>query len=187
MGIRNSIAGALPALVVAHGQLLASAHARGIDFDVANFGGVRTFADTVLIMAYRAADYAAAVASNPAVSEIPINTWRPIAPFGSSFHNFGAAFDVKITQAPSGMSFETALNQLKTLAPSVGLRSNVANDPPHFELPMTLEQAKSAWESQGNQPGAIQILTTSNAVAATTVAVIVAALLALAALRRRTG
>lgn len=103
-------------------------------------------------------------------------------------HNYGAAFDVIITKAPAGMSFDSALSQLKTLAPSVGLRSAVPNDPPHFELPMTLEQARAAWEAQGNaQPGVIQILTTSNAVAASTVAVVVAAILVLAAARRRSS
>jgi hypothetical protein len=188
MGIRNSIAGALPALVTGHDQLLTRAHALGIDFDVANFGGVRTFADTVLILAYRAADYAAAVAANPSLVNTPINTWRPIAPFGSSMHNYGAAFDVVITKAPPGESSDSALQQLKGIAPEVGLRSTVPNDPPHFELPMTLEQAKALWEAQGNaQPGVIQVLTSSNVAAASTVAVIVAALLALAALRRRTG
>jgi hypothetical protein len=186
MGIRNSIAGALPALIAAQGQLLASAHARGINFDIADFGGVRTFADTVVIIGYRAAEYAAAVANNPSLANTPINTWRPIAPFGQSMHNYGAAFDVKITKAPPGMSFDSALSQLKTLAPSVGLRSNVPNDPPHFELPITLEQAKALWESQGNaSPGIVQVLTTSNAVAASTVALIVVTFVALAAFRRR--
>ena len=189
MSTRNSIAGALPALVTARDQLLTRAHALGIDFDIADFGGVRSYADTVLIMAYRAADYAATVALHPSVAGTPINTWRPIAPFGSSMHNFGAAFDVAITKAPPGMSFESALQQLKGIAPEVGLRSTVPNDPPHFELPMTLEQAKALWEAHGNtEPGVIQVLTSpSNVAAASTVAVIVAALLVLAAVRRRPG
>lgn len=181
MSIRNSLAGALPALVLAHDQLLSRAQAMGIDFDVADFGGVRTFADTVLIMAYRAADYAAEIVRNPSVANIPINTWRPIAPFGSSMHNFGAAFDVKITKGG-----DAALSQLKALAPSVGLRSNVPNDPPHFELPMTLEQAQTLWAQVGNSaPGVISVFTTPNIAAASTVAVIVAAILGLTYLRRR--
>lgn len=180
MGIRNSIAGALPQLIVAHDALLARAHAMGIDFDIADYGGVRTFADTVLILSYRAADYAAAVLTHPSTANIPINTWRPIAPFGSSMHNYGAAFDVIITQGGGD-----ALDRLKAIAPQVGLSSSVPNDPPHFELPISLDEAKAAWDAQGNaEPGIIHVLSTSNVAAASTVVVLVGAILALAALRR---
>jgi hypothetical protein len=184
MGIRNSIAGALPSLIAAHGMLLARAHAMGIDFDIADFGGVRSLADTILIMGYRAAEYAAAVARNSSVSFIPINVWRPIAPYGLSMHNYGAAFDVEITDTPSGMSREDALSHLKAAASSVGLRSNVPNDPPHFELPITLEDAKASWESS-RPSGGITVLTTENIAAASTVAVVVAGILTLTYLNRR--
>lgn len=184
MGIRNSIAGALPQLIAGYNQLQSRANAMGITFDIADFGGIRSQTDTVLIMAYRAADYAAAVLKDPSVSDIPINEWRPIAPFGQSWHNYGAAFDVKITSAPAGMSFSSALQQLKALAPACGLRSTVPNDPPHFELPISLDEARAQWESQGNSTG-ISVITTPNIAAASTVAVIVAAILALTYFRRR--
>lgn len=145
MAIRNSISSALPQLIAAEAALHARANSLGIDYRIADYGGVRTQADTILIMGYRAADYAAAIARNPSVANIPINVWRPIAPFGSSFHNYGAAFDVLITQTPPGMTEASALSTLKSIASSVGLRSNVPNDPPHFELPITLAQAKAAF------------------------------------------
>jgi hypothetical protein len=192
MGIRNSIAGALPQLIAAENQLRERANALGITYVIADFGGTpRTQADTTLIMAYRADDYAKAVARDPSVADIPIDDWRPIRPFGSSMHNYGAAFDVKIMSAPAGVSFDDALQQLKDTASSVGLRSNVPNDQPHFELPITLDDAKAQWAAQGNpttgfSPG-ISILTTPENVAATsTAAIVVIAILILAYLRRRT-
>lgn len=178
MPVRNSLAGALPQLLAAEAALRSRATALGIEYRIADFGGVRTQADTVLIMGYRAADYAAAVARNPDVARIPINEWRPIASFGSSMHNYGAAFDVKIVRAPAGMSESAALQRLKTLAPSVGLRSNIPNDPPHFELPISLSQARAMW---GKAPGIVDATTASVA----TGAVLVAILLALSIARRR--
>lgn len=189
MGIRNSIDDALPQLIAAENQLRQRASAMGIQYVIADYGGVRTFADTVLILGYRDADYAAAIAADPSVANIPINTWRPIAPFGSSYHNYGAAFDVRITSAPAGVSFDSALQQLKDLAPSVGLRSDVANDPPHFELPISLDEAKADWSAQGNAlpaPGSISVVTAPNIAAASTIAVVLVAILALAYFRRRT-
>src|SRR5437899_1979610 len=100
-------------------------------------------------------------------------------------HNYGAAFDAKITRAPAGMSNDSALQQLKMLAPSVGLSSSVPNDPPHFELPISLDEAKSLWASQGNTTPGIQVISTPNVAAASTVAIVVVAILALSYIRRR--
>lgn len=185
MGIRNSIDGALPALLAGYNQLQARAASMGIQFEIADFGGIRTEADTILILSYRAADYAAAVIQDPSVYSIPINTWRPIAPFGSSMHNYGAAFDVKITATPAGLSSADALQQLKMLAPACGLQSTVPNDPPHFELPISLDDAKTQWSALGNSTPSITVLTSSNVAAASTVAVIVGLVALLAYFRRR--
>lgn len=177
MPVRNSITGALPQLITREAMLRQRANAIGIDYRIADFGGLRTQADTVLIMGYRAADYAAAVAANPAVASIPINTWRPIAPFGSSMHNYGAAFDVLITKKPANMTESQAYAQLRAIAPSIGLRANVPNDPGHFELPLTLDDARRAWGDR--TPGVA-----GNVAAASTVFLLLGAALVFAYLRR---
>lgn len=179
MPVRNSLTGALPQLLDAERALHAKANALGIDYRIADFGGVRTYADTVLIMGYRTADYAAAVAANPAVAGIAIDDWRPIAEFGTSRHNYGGAFDVLITRTPQGMSSSAALTKLKSLAPSVGLRSNVPNDPPHFELPISFDELKRLW---GKPPGVIDSTT-----ATVSVAVLLGVLVLFASVRRRRG
>ena len=117
----------------------------GIDYQLAAYGAFRDEADTEEIMGYREDDYAAAVRVNPKVAQIPINTWRPIAPFGSSYHNYGAAFDVQITDKGNFESADTALSALKAVASRFGLRSSVPNDPPHFELPVSLADARRMW------------------------------------------
>lgn len=177
MAIRNSITDALPELRAAEAALRAKADALGIGYRIADFGGVRTLADTSLILGYRTADYAVAVARNPSLASVDINDWRPIAPFGSSFHNYGAAFDVLITSTPAGMTAAQALTRLKSLAPSVGLRSTVPNDPPHFELPITLEEAKARW----GKPAPVIDATTAGVSAG----VILAAILVVLSLARR--
>lgn len=178
MPVRNSIDGALPQLITRESMLRTRANALGIDYRIADYGGLRTQTDTVLIMGYRAADYAVAIASDPSVARIPINEWRPIAPFGSSMHNYGAAFDVLITKTPAGMSASSALSKLKALAPSIGLRSNVPNDPPHFELPLSLDEARRAW---GDRTPGVAVV---NVAATSTVVFLIGAALVIAYLRR---
>lgn len=181
MAIRNSIDGALPELIAAEAALHAKARALGIDYRIADFGGLRTEADTVLILGYRAADYAAAIAMNPAVGNIDVNDWRPIAPFGRSYHNYGAAFDVLITRAPAGMSFDRALSKLKALAPSVGLRSTVPNDEPHFELPIDLDEAMQRFGA----PVFVDVTTASVGGTVILVGILLAIVMARNAARRR--
>lgn len=178
MAIRNSISDALPQLRAAEAALHLRADALGIEYRIADFGGVRTQADTALILGYRAADYAAAIARDPSVAFIPINVWRPIAAFGTSFHNYGAAFDVLVTGTPSGTTATQALAQLKALAPSVGLRSNVPNDPPHFELPISIEQARALF-------GAPKLIDTTTAAISGAFVLAVIAAIALANKKKR--
>lgn len=183
MAVSNSIAGALPELVVAESDLRMRAQALGIGYRIADFGGApRTLADTIKIMSYRAADYAKAVASGEISASTPINVFRPINAYGTSYHNYGAAFDVLITSAPPGMSFDLALARLKALAPAVGLRSNVPNDPPHFELPISLEEAKARWEV--NSPDTNDEVTTTT-VSVVGVAVVIGIVIVLAARQSR--
>jgi D-alanyl-D-alanine carboxypeptidase-like protein len=140
----------LPQLRAAEQRLRAAAQQMGISYALAAYGGMRTQADTNQILAYRTNDYRAAVARNPAVARIPIDQWRPIAPFGRSLHNWGAAFDIVITGAPAGWSRDKALAALGTLAPSIGLKwgGNFPRDridTPHFELPMSVVDARAAY------------------------------------------
>lgn len=139
---------ALPDLDDAIATLEQLAAARGILFRVANEGGYRTEADTARILAYREAEYAIYAARERTAGRSPlaINKWRPIAPFGSSYHNYGAARDLEITARPSTLTADDALEVLGSLAPGAGLRwGGSFGDPPHFELPISLDAAAAAW------------------------------------------
>ncbi len=154
----SALANAQPALVVAERRLRGLAAAKGITYDLADFGGIRSYADTVKILGYREREYAKYVAAlkakDPAAKPLPIDTWRRIRPFESSHHNYGAAFDVRVVTYPKGRTAAWALAQLQQLAPSAGLRSGVSfNDPPHMELAITLAEARRRWEAMGGKPG----------------------------------
>lgn len=166
MSVRASF---LPELAAAKQRLeqAAAAHARRVAFKLANYGGTRTQADTTEILGYRDADYAVYVKSlKPGQSPIPKTEWRKIAPYGSSYHNYGAAFDVEPTSI-DGIDIHTsptpaviwrsdpkraarlaqeAQDVLDTLAAGAGLRSGDSfKDEPHFELPITLTAARAMW------------------------------------------
>lgn len=140
-----------PELTAKVEKLRALALVEGIEFTTADFGGVRTEADTAKIMKYRDDDYAVYVRQlkrdKPNATPTPKNTWRKIAPFGSSYHNYGAARDLKVTKHPASFTASKALDRLRTLAPSVGLKT-ITNDPPHVQLPITLAQARARWEAR---------------------------------------
>lgn len=137
-------------------KLRAKAALEGIEFDTADFGGVRTEADTIKILKYRAHDYAVYArnlkAKNPRAVPVPIGKWRAIAPFGSSFHNYGCSRDLVITKHPPSHNASTAQARLGALAPSCGLRwggtFKSKFDGPHMELPITLAQARQRWEAR---------------------------------------
>lgn len=137
-------------------KLREKARLEGIEFDTADFGGVRTEADTTRILKYRVDDYAVYIrnlkAASPGKAPTPIGKWRPIAPFGSSMHNFGCARDLKVTRYPDSFSRSAALNRLGALARSCGLEWGGAwrgkVDPPHMQLPITLAQARARWEAR---------------------------------------
>jgi hypothetical protein len=151
------IAGERPELTRAIANLAALALPLGITFTTANDGGIRSQADTVRDMGYRDDDYAVWLrkwkATHPGRTPISKYEWRPIAVFGSSYHNFGAARDLEIlTGGPD------ALDRLGALAPRVGLRwggtfPRGRTDRPHFELAIPLLQAKAEWLALGNAPG----------------------------------
>lgn len=152
--------GVLPELALAFEGLRANLNARGIDVAIADYGGVRTLADTTRILEYRRNDYNAAVAAGALSPTVDIRAWRPIAPFGSSYHNYGAAFDLKIIKTPPGMSPASALAYAGGLAPAFGLRWGggpdfPANrkDPPHFELAISLADARALYERFSSSSG----------------------------------
>lgn len=189
-GKRNDISETLPELQDAEARLYAYATGTlGIDYRIADFGAFRTEADTTEIKGYRQNDYNEAVKANPAIAHIPINTWRPISSYGSSWHNYGAAFDVLILDAGRYASSSAALQALKQAAPSFGLRSNVPNDPPHFELPISIDEARNKWldyvnSDSGSDDGVRIHFTETDNAALITVAVLGAILFAMRYLRR---
>lgn len=154
MSVGTSLTGALPELLFALDELRAKAKAQGIEFTTADFGGLRTQADTALIMKYRDDDWNAAVKADPSLARRTTKeAWRPIAKWGNSMHNYGAAFDVRITAYPKGKSGLWALNWLADTAPEVDLVAgrdfvNAPADPPHFELRGGLSLAKKRWAEE---------------------------------------
>lgn len=137
-----------PELTAKIERLRVKAAAEGIEFTTADFGGVRTEADTIRILKYRDDDYAVYVRNlqrtNPGKTPTPKHVWRKIAPFGSSYHNYGSARDLKVTKHPPSFTASKALDRLRVLAPSCGLKT-ITNDPPHVQLPITLGQARQRW------------------------------------------
>jgi hypothetical protein len=151
-----TLAGEDPALTAGIEKLRVLAESDGIQFDVADFGGVRTAADTVRILGYRDADYAVYVAalakSRPGQKPTPMDVWRPIAPFGLSMHNWGCARDVKILKKPESFSEAEAYRRLGAHAPSCGLKwggtFKKRVDFPHFELTLSLIDARARWDAR---------------------------------------
>jgi hypothetical protein len=154
----RSITGALPALVFAYGELQAQMRPKGITFQIADFGGLRTQADTALIMRYRDDEWALYKKNNPTkAAQTTKEKWRPIAPWGKSMHNYGAAFDVEVVGTPAGMSRLEALNIIHDAGEKLGLNSGRDfGDPPHLELRFpgappgaaALAAAKAEWRKE---------------------------------------
>lgn len=154
----STLNGLLPETVAAYNALDQFARSQGIGIALADFGGLRTQADTTKILQYRQDDFDAALASGSIRPDTTLNQFRPIAPFGSSYHNYGAAFDIVIQSRPSSMSAGQALGVLASYAPSIGLRwgGTFRNpDPPHFELAITLADAQARYKSYVTAGGSV--------------------------------
>lgn len=126
---------------------------QGISIGIADFGGFRSSDDTATILGYRNTDFEQAVAAGEIPASTDPNAWRPIAPYGHSFHDFGAAFDIRIKSGgvPAGMTAEQAMAIAGSLAPSFGLRwggSFADPDVDHFELDVSLSQARSMFANE---------------------------------------
>lgn len=158
MPLPSALQGALPETVAAWNALESAAMAQGIIFTLNDFGGVRTPADTALILQYRETDYAAALAADTIPADTTISQFRPIAPYGQSYHDYGAAFDVT-AQGPMA----DPQGALGALAPSCGLRwgGTFTNpDEPHFELALSLPAVRAMWANWQSSGGQSDALTT---------------------------
>lgn len=146
----TTLAGVLPETVAGFNALASYASTLGMSIDIANYGGLRTLSDTNTILDYRQNDYNAALSAGQIRPDTTLQEFRPIAPFGSSYHNYGAAFDVVVSARPSSMSYAQALATLGARAPSLGLRwGGMFNnpDPPHFELAISLAEARAKYQA----------------------------------------
>lgn len=146
------IPGALPQTQQAYANLSSALVSRGISITVAPYGGVRTEADTNEILQFRQNDYNHdhGLPADTVTDVDTLNAYRPIAPYGESFHNYGAAFDILITGRPSGMTLEGAYSVAGSVAPSVGLRWGGTFPNPdirHFELDESLADASSQYSA----------------------------------------
>lgn len=151
----STLVGTLPELQAAFAQLSNIAASHGLSISVADFGGERSQADTTQILNYRQADFNAAVNAGKIAPDTSLQAFRPINAFGTSFHNYGAAFDVQVNSRPSTMTDSQAKTFLGQFAPSIGLRwgGNFKNaDPPHFELAIPIADAKARYAALGVQP-----------------------------------
>lgn len=124
----------------------------GISIGIAEYGGFRVLEDLETILAYRSSEFEAAVAAGEISAGTDINAWRPIAPYGHSFHNYGAAFDIRVKPGGgNGYTDEQVFSIAGRFAPSLGLRwgGNFPNpDTDHFELDVSLAQARAMFASE---------------------------------------
>ena len=153
----TTLAGVLPETAIAYNALDAYARSQGISIRVADFGGIRTQSDTTKILQYRQDDYNAELRAGLITPDTTLQQFRPIASFGSSYHNYGAAFDIQVVAWPSSMTQYGALKMLGAYAPNIGLRwgGTFPNpDTPHFELAITLADAKQRYTSYASGGGA---------------------------------
>lgn len=189
----SALAHHLPEFRARELKLRGLAAAEGLQYGVADFGGLRTEADTAQALHYRDLDYAAYVARTKKAGRVPLpitGAWddgkpRPIQAFGKSFHNYGAAADIVPTVVPAGMTFSSAQNRLGQLAGKAGLVwgglwAGDSYDPRHIQLATGLAQVRDMWnqyQSGGpvtapQAPGAgivipgVQVISSAPAVAA---------------------
>lgn len=176
-----ALPGVLPELVAAERRLSALATARGWAYKLADWDGaaVRSQADTTKHLRIRDVEYARYLLTlKPGQAPVPKLKWRMIAPYGSSYHNFGAAFDAE----PIRCTFA----QLGSLAAAAGLVWGGKDDPGHFRLPITLLEARARWLAFGNAPGVARVATPT-ATGAVVVLVIAGSLLGLLARAHHVG
>lgn len=153
----TTLAGTLPETQVAFNALDQYARTIGVSIAIADFGGVRTQSDTTKILQYRQDDFNAARSAGTIRPDTTLQQFRPIAQFGKSYHNYGAAFDVQIIARPSNLSADQAMQMLGRYAPNIGLRwgGTFSNpDTPHFELAIPIADAQARYRAFAASGGA---------------------------------
>jgi hypothetical protein len=137
----HTLDGCLPALVRAYNELYYLAAQAGITIGIADYGGLRDEATTAQLIAWR----------DEAVAQGGEDAYYPVAPYGESKHDYGGAFDVKIFAA----TVPDALDRVGALAPQCGLTwggtwPGKAQDRPHFELELTLDELRKDFTTDDN-------------------------------------
>lgn len=149
--------GMLPQTRAAYAAMKVWLGNQGIDVTLADFGGFRTEADTTLILDYRQQDYNTARNAGTIPASLSIDAFRPIAPYGSSYHDYGAAFDIIPTpnvSQPAGMTYSKILNLAGSHAATLGLTWGGTfhnSDPRHFQLQGTLDDVRAKWLTYQDQ------------------------------------
>lgn len=160
----TTLLGGLPELKTAEARLRALASARGLVYAFADYGGLRSESDTTKILEYRRVEYAAYRKRMESAGKRPvsIDVYRPINEYGHSWHNYGAAFDVVMIRG--------SIEALGALAEAAGLRWGghfARKDTPHFELPITLADARSRFASGGRVASDATVQTLADALSET--------------------
>ena len=169
-----TLVGELTELTTALTRLADLAKAEGVEFTTADFGGVRTEADTTKILKYREDEYALYVkrcaAKQPPETPKVINEWRKIAPFGKSKHNWGAARDLrplqwrgqwvvdendysKIIDLRGFQAAHDLLDHYCVTDPELKAVLGIGdyfNDEPHVELRISLDEARKRYIARLN-------------------------------------
>lgn len=124
----------------------------GISIGIAEYGGFRSLDDLEEILAIRNREFEQAVNAGELAANTDINAWRPIAPYGHSFHNYGAAFDIRVKAGGgAGYDDEQVFAIAGQWAPSLGLRwgGTFPNpDTDHFERDVSLSQARALFAGE---------------------------------------
>lgn len=134
----------LPGVQTAEKKLRAHAASQGIEYIIAEFGGART--ESVVSMLLRWRDEAVARGE----------PFYRVSPYKSTYHSRGAAFDIRITKRPAGMSLDDAYRVLGEYAPKIGLvwggNFSQPADIYHFQSQQTLAQVEARWLNWINDP-----------------------------------
>lgn len=127
-----------PNVQEAERKLRADAAAIGIEYKIADFGGVRNLDIVNQLIAWR--DEAVARGED----------YYRVAPFNKTKHALGSAFDIRVTKRPAGMSTSEAYAKLGALARPHGLiwggTFSSPADPYHFESQLSLEKLSARWQ-----------------------------------------